>query len=278
MEHPGQSPFLGADGRLRATSALTTAPPADDATGRKPARPSRRTADMQRQDETPDRSMGEKQYYRHVRREITTLLPARMSKVLEVGCGGGDTLRWLKDRHPGVETTGVEYNPAMAEMLARNADHALIGSIDAVMPSLGAYDTILCLDVLEHLPDADSVLRSLVARLSPGGAFIISLPNISHLSVSLPLLLRRRFDYADAGLLDRTHLRFFVEASIVAMLNEAGLIIEDGGLSGMQGGRARLIDQLTLGALRHHLTKQYIFRARPGAIQPRIGWRRLERA
>jgi hypothetical protein len=118
-------------------------------------------------------------------------------------------------------------------------------------------------------------LAALASRLEPGGCIIVSLPNISHVSVSLPLLFRRSFPYADAGLLDRTHLRFFTESSILEFMAKAGLAIEEGGLSGMQGGRARLANRLTLGLFKHHLTKQYIFRARAGAGAGRPHWRVL---
>lgn len=214
-------------------------------------------------------------YYRHVRREIAPLLPARMERVLEVGCGAGDTLRWLKESRPGLFTTGVEYNPKMRTALENNVDEVWIGPIETVMPNLGTYDTILCLDVLEHLLDSDAALASLVSRLDPGGCIIISLPNISHLAVSVPLLLRRSFPYADAGLLDRTHLRFFTESSILGFVAKAGLFIEEGGLSGMQSRRWRHANQLTLGLFKHHMTKQYVFRARAGSGVGRPSWRVL---
>jgi 2-polyprenyl-3-methyl-5-hydroxy-6-metoxy-1,4-benzoquinol methylase len=217
--------------------------------------------------------MADDVYYTHVRREIEALLPASLGKVLDVGCGAGETLRWLKQGRPDIETTGVEYNPQMRDVLSHNVDHAHIGAITEVMPSLGTYDTILCLDVLEHLLDSDSVLAGLAVKLNPGGAFIISLPNIAHYSVSLPLLLRRRFTYADAGILDRTHLRFFTEDTIVSFVNAAGLRIDRGSLSGLQGPRTRLLDRATGGLLKHHLAKQYIFRARrTEGPQEAINW------
>jgi len=54
---------------------------------------------------------------------------------------------------------------------------------------------------------------------------IISVPNIAHLWIRL-LLLVGRFDYLDRGILDQSHLRFFTERSLRAMLADAGLSIE----------------------------------------------------
>jgi hypothetical protein len=50
-------------------------------------------------------------------------------------------------------------------------------------------------------------------------------PNIAHLWIRL-LLLAGRFDYFDRGILDHSHLRFFTERSLRAMLVDAGLSIE----------------------------------------------------
>jgi 2-polyprenyl-3-methyl-5-hydroxy-6-metoxy-1,4-benzoquinol methylase len=64
------------------------------------------------------------------------------------------------------------------------------------IPDLGSPDLILCLDVLEHLVAPAEVLAGLTARLNRGGTVMVSLPNVAHLSVSLPLLLSGRFDLA----------------------------------------------------------------------------------
>ena len=61
---------------------------------------------------------------------------------------------------------------------------------------------------------------------------IVSVPNVAHLSVSIPLLFRREFAYQDAGILDRTHLRFFVEDTAVKLLNDFKLVVERGLASG----------------------------------------------
>jgi hypothetical protein len=64
---------------------------------------------------------------------------------------------------------------------------------------------------------------------------IVSVPNISHLSISVPLLVSRRFTYQDAGILDRTHLRFFVEATAIRLLNDAAFRVTKGIICGLEG-------------------------------------------
>ena len=197
-------------------------------------------------------------YYHFVRREIQPLLPKSAMRILEVGAGAGGTLKWLKTLYPKAETTAVELNPDLRDELKQNVDVAVIGQIDEAFAELKTYDLILLLDVLEHLPDSTTTLRKLSRLLEAGGHVIVSVPNIAHLSVSVPLLLKRRFTYQDLGILDRTHVRFFVEDTAIKLLNDANLIVTSGLISGLQGPKAKLLDLVSFGLLRHHLAKQYI--------------------
>jgi 2-polyprenyl-3-methyl-5-hydroxy-6-metoxy-1,4-benzoquinol methylase len=215
------------------------------------------------------------EYYRWVRLGIEPLLPKQCTRILEVGAGAGATLKWLKTFYPTAETTAVEINPALRNELKRNVDVPIIGSVDQVISQLETYDLILLLDVLEHLPDPTESLRKLAKLLNPEGQVIVSVPNIAHLSVSVPLLFQRRFDYQDAGILDRTHLKFFVEDTAVKLLNDANLKVTKGLISGIQGRKAKLLDFLTLGLLRHHAAKQYIMLGQlsdRGFVQQKIKW------
>jgi 2-polyprenyl-3-methyl-5-hydroxy-6-metoxy-1,4-benzoquinol methylase len=216
-------------------------------------------------------------YYRHSRREILPLLPPSATRVLEVGPGGGYTLKWVKSIYPNSTTVGVEINDSLNDELTKNADIAIIGNIDECILRLGRFDLILLLDVLEHVPDATRTL-SLVSRLlTDGGRVIVSVPNIAHLSVTLPLLFRRRFTYRDAGIMDRTHLKFFVEETAVQLLNDANLIVKNGLVGGLGGRRSKMLDIVSLGLLRHHLTKQYIMAGDPtngDFVQPKVNWKK----
>lgn len=214
-------------------------------------------------------------YFHHVRHEIRPLLPKTATNILEIGAASGQTLRWIRTIYPAAVTTGVEINIAVAEELARNADVAILGGIDECLPRLKKYDLILLLDILEHLVDSRTVLQKVRGLLEPGGHVVVSVPNVAHLSVAIPLLFKRQFDYQDAGILDRTHLRFFVEDTAIGLMNAAGLNVSKGLISGMQGYKSKTLNRLSLGLLRHHLAKQYIMLGEPteGEVRQRpVKW------
>ena len=84
---------------------------------------------------------------------------------------------------------------------------------------------LVCADVLEHVPDPAVLLpRLLNTYLPAGGTVLVSLPNVAHWSARFSLLAGR-WQYAEKGILDRTHLRFFTKATATSFLAEAGLRI-----------------------------------------------------
>jgi len=78
--------------------------------------------------------------------------------------------------------------------------------------------------VLEHLRNPDQILRQSHEVLKRDGWLIVSLPNIANIYVRL-MLLFGRFDYAERGLLDRTHVRFFTRKTARQLLESNGYSI-----------------------------------------------------
>jgi len=171
-------------------------------------------------------------YFDHARREIFPLLPEVCESVLELGCSSGATLRELKKERKVLRSLGVEFSSEAAERASEIFDRVLVESLDAFdfderLETGEEFDLILALDVLEHLVDPWRVVRALSKRLSPRGVLIVSLPNIRHRSVIKDLVFRNEFNYADAGILDRTHLRFFVRKTAIELCECGGLVVTD---------------------------------------------------
>jgi len=206
-------------------------------------------------------------YHDLVRKDALAFLPEKLGRVLDFGGGIGATAAALRDG-------GRANHVVLFDQVAANA----LPQIDAAEPldfedgaavrartaAHGPFDTILALDILEHLRDPWAVVASLEPALAPGGRMLVSVPNLRFYKVMLDLLLRDRFEYVDAGVLDRTHLRWFTQRSVVALATGPGLTCEavrSNPLSRTQ----KLFNALTLGLFGRFLAAQWMVMVRkPG--------------
>ena len=205
-------------------------------------------------------------YFNHTRRDLLALVPKGVQQVLEVGCGAGGTAQALKDL--GVTTLiGIEPNAQAAEQAGRRFERVLVGPVEqatAALPS-GEFDLILYGDVLEHLVAPWDILRAHRRLLKPHGAILLSVPNVRHWRLLLDLVFRGRWTYREGGgTLDRTHLRFFAKADLLAMVLDAGYRPVTEGHNEF-GPLAKWADRLSLGLFRDFLVWQYFLLARVDA-------------
>ncbi len=70
------------------------------------------------------------------------------------------------------------------------------------------FDAVVFGDVLEHMLDPWSVIRKLSPYIKVGGDIFASIPNVGHITI-IEQLLNGTWTYTEAGLLDKTHFRFF---------------------------------------------------------------------
>ena len=138
-------------------------------------------------------------------RLLASLLPTGRGRILDCGCGDGGLSIYLRSR--GWDVRGVEADAELAS-LARAAG---LDVVEVDLESAGAwqslgsdYDAVIFSDVLEHLDDPRRVLRFATSVLRPGGGILVSLPSVSFWRVRLDLMAGR-WQYQDAGILDRTH-------------------------------------------------------------------------
>lgn len=205
-------------------------------------------------------------YFDSVRKEILPLLPEDMARVLEVGCGSGGTLEWLKREKGCSWIAGIELSEESGRIAGERLDFFVLGNVeqmDLPFPS-GSVDLVLCLDVLEHLVDPWAAVRRLCVLLRPGGFLIASLPNICHRSAIIPLLFRDRWDYQPSGILDRTHLRFFTRKTSVELLEQNGFAVDMvmPVVPVARGSKTWFLNLITFGLFRRFLTTQYLIRAK----------------
>ena len=142
--------------------------------------------------------------------------------VLDVGAGSGVFGRLLKERGC-TQVDAVEPDAATRAQITPAYRQVYSELPDAAGKS---YQVILLLDVLEHTAAPEAFLQKILELLAPEGRLIVSVPNIAHWSVRIPLFFGR-FSYTDRGILDRTHLQFFDRFRFNALfLKHPQLVIE----------------------------------------------------
>jgi 2-polyprenyl-3-methyl-5-hydroxy-6-metoxy-1,4-benzoquinol methylase len=206
-------------------------------------------------------------------------------RVLELGGAAGMFGSVLKLRHPKAHVTGIEAGRAAAGVASTRLDRVICARVEDVDFAAqgiahGEFDLVIAGDILEHLPNPWATLVSLHPLIAPGGRLLASIPNVRNLQVIEGLVVKGRFNYAERGLLDVTHLRFFAFDDIRLMFDETGYELEAFSFTLSPGLQAIYRDnkgkaQVTLDVGRMTLTgvtqrelmefcaEQYIVRARP---------------
>jgi 2-polyprenyl-3-methyl-5-hydroxy-6-metoxy-1,4-benzoquinol methylase len=194
-------------------------------------------------------------YYANVREDIVAALPRPIGAVLDVGCGSGGVGPGLR-RAGATHLTGIEVVAEQAELARERYDEVVAAPVEQALGQVdGPFDTILCLDVLEHLVDPEQVLRDLRGVAAPGARLQVSLPNARHVSLMKDLVLRGTFGYTDWGHRDRTHLRWFTRRDIVEAMERNGWAVQR--VSHPELQRARALDRLTRGRSTEFLVGQW---------------------
>lgn len=147
------------------------------------------------------------------------------SRVLDIGCAAG----YLGDKlikEKNCQVWGIESDHQSAD-LAKQAgyEEVIEAKIETVFQDnlLGQniFDVIIMADVLEHLLDPVEILKQAKKLISTDGLVIVSLPNVSHYSIRFGLLFGR-FDRTETGILDKTHLHFYIRETALALCRNAG--------------------------------------------------------
>ena len=163
---------------------------------------------------------------------IDRLAPLRGKRVVDVGCGGGILADAMARR--GAEVLGVDLSSKALKVAQLHALEAATPSIEYREISAeslaeeqpGRYDIVTCMEMLEHVPEPLSIIRSIHDLLVPGGHAFFSTLNRTPRAFLLGIV---GAEYV-ARLLPRgTHRydRFIRPSELSAWIREAGLVLRD---------------------------------------------------
>jgi SAM-dependent methyltransferase len=145
---------------------------------------------------------------------LQDLIPGRESRILEIGCASGRLLALLGEAGFG-NAIGIDPSPecaAIAERLYGVTVHP--GSVYAIPESLGKFDFVILVGVLEHLPDLAGALAAMRAALTDAGRIYVDVPDCTGF-----------VDYPDAPFqqFSTEHINFFSPLSLANLMQAHGL-------------------------------------------------------
>jgi 2-polyprenyl-3-methyl-5-hydroxy-6-metoxy-1,4-benzoquinol methylase len=107
------------------------------------------------------------------------------SRVLEIGCGGGDFAAWLAARGPR-EVVAQDFSATPIEMAQRRFRHDnltySVGNIEAIDARDASFDIVISCETIEHVPDPATAVAELARVLRPGGTLLLTTPNYMSLT------------------------------------------------------------------------------------------------
>lgn len=192
-------------------------------------------------------------YFSNARADFVRLLPRDpTASVLEVGCGTGATGALALARGRAGRYVGVELMETAARQAREVLSEVVVGDIERLELQWrpAQFDALILSEVLEHLVEPQKTLEKLARYVRPGGLALASSPNVSHWRV-VRELVAGRFDLADQGVFDRTHLRWFTPHSFARIFRESGFQVASVGPVTPFSSRVEVISKITGGRLDH---------------------------
>ncbi|WP_022950475.1 class I SAM-dependent methyltransferase [Leucothrix mucor] len=165
-------------------------------------------------------------YFQQSRPEMCAFLPESYTRVLEIGCGEGTFSKNL-DSGQVVELWGIEPSKDAGSVAETQAYKVLYGTYEDCFDLLpdNFFDLVVCNDVIEHMVDHDHFFSSIKKKMQKKGFITGSIPNVRYYRNLKSLLLKKDWQYQNSGVLDRTHLRFFTEKSLLRTFKEHDYVI-----------------------------------------------------
>lgn len=134
-------------------------------------------------------------------------------RLLELGCGNGDTLKLLSEW--GWEVEGIDFDPKAVANARGKGVPAYEGDLFSRNYSSMSFDAIFSNHVIEHVPDPAAVLVESYRILKPGGRCIVVTPNANS-------ILHGHFRSDWRGMEPPRHLHLFTTGSLARLAQDAG--------------------------------------------------------
>jgi SAM-dependent methyltransferase len=166
---------------------------------------------------------------------LARMYDATSRDVLDIGCGNGEVLELLRSMSAQpFNGHGLDLGASVVEKLRRKGLTGCRHDAGEPLPYAdGSFDTVVCSEVIEHIVDVDRLVCEARRVLRPGGALLLTTPNLAYLAnrvllllgiqpffteTSLEMKLGRRFRILGQGEATQGHLKIFTLGSLCELL------------------------------------------------------------
>jgi SAM-dependent methyltransferase len=146
---------------------------------------------------------------------VTERILGKKGDLLDIGCGRGDFLTFMKAQ--GWQVTGLEVSPQLVEITRKRGIACNLGNVTELTFPPKSFDVITFRDVLEHIPTPpQEILKICNIWLKDGGIIYIKVPNLDWIDGTLGKVFKRGFDPA-------VHLHHFSQRALSLCLAKSGM-------------------------------------------------------
>ena len=140
--------------------------------------------------------------------------------ILDIGCGEGITLEKLIKKFPNRNIKGIDYIKENVEICKKHGLPVEYGSVYDLKIENNSIDSVIFLEVIEHLADYKKALKEIYRVLKPNGSFILIFPNDRIFKMARILTLKFKEAFYDPG-----HIKQWTPKSIKEILKREGFIV-----------------------------------------------------
>ncbi len=113
---------------------------------------------------------------------IDSLVGLQGKRVLDIGCGGGILSEAMAEK--GADVTGIDLGDKALKVAklhqlesGSKVDYRLISAEDLAKEQPVSFDVVTCMEMLEHVPDPEAIVRACAQLVKPGGSVFFSTIN-----------------------------------------------------------------------------------------------------
>jgi len=160
-------------------------------------------------------------YLRKIQKQVVRLMaPTRGASVIDVGCGTGEAIRYLRRSVKGGLLAGLDLSPRMIETARRKFGEApgvewRVGDAECIPWPDSTFDLAMATFTIHHCLHPEQALAEIRRVLRPGGRFFL-------VELIFPPLLRRPMNWI-LGLAERAPLQIQTHRSTRSSLQRSGL-------------------------------------------------------